>query len=327
MISRTTGRSRPDSASPRIARRAGRTTARRCSSASRRARRRSHAERRAPGELPPARVQVWHWKDVREFHQQEVSAGQDRSRTTLVAWHVGGPSVVRLSDDPLETVQLSENGAAALASDEGPYAREFMSGRQYRDVYSVDVATGKRTKILTKSPYGATLSPSGRYATYQQDGQWMVLDLQERYAHESHRQAQGRLREHRGRSSGAGASRVRARRLHDRREVGARERPLRPLADRDRRIVGHAPDARPRGFDRVSLRERRRWSAAAAAAEEGGAAAGRDRRRANSTAKAERSTRPSRSCCRRPASTTRRAATRGSRSASRRSSSSGSTRA
>ena len=134
-------------------------------------------ERRAPGELPPAKVQVWHWKDVREFHQQEVSAGQDRSRTTLVAWHVGEPSVVRLSVDPHETVQISENGAAALATDEGPYAREFMSGRQYRDVYSVDVTSGKRTKILTKSLFGATLSPSGRYAAYQQDGQWYVLDL------------------------------------------------------------------------------------------------------------------------------------------------------
>ncbi len=134
-------------------------------------------ERRAPGELPPAKVQVWHWKDVREFHQQEVSAGQDRSRTTLVSWHIGEPSVVRLSVDPQETVQISENGAAALATDEGPYAREFMSGRQYRDVYSVDVTSGKRTKILTKSLYGATLSPSGRYAAYQQDGQWNVLDL------------------------------------------------------------------------------------------------------------------------------------------------------
>ena len=134
-------------------------------------------DRRAPGELPPAKVQVWHWKDVREFHQQEVNAGQDRSRTTLVAWHIGEPSVVRLSADPLETVQLSANGAAALATDEGPYAREYMSGRQYRDVYSVDVTSGKRTKILTRSLYGATLSPSGRYAAYQQDGQWNVIDL------------------------------------------------------------------------------------------------------------------------------------------------------
>ena len=52
-----------------------------------------------------------------------------------------------------------------------------MSGRAVRDVYTVDVATGKRTKILTKSPFGVTLSPSGRVALYQQDGQWWSLNL------------------------------------------------------------------------------------------------------------------------------------------------------
>ncbi|HEY6829810.1 MAG TPA: prolyl oligopeptidase family serine peptidase [Gemmatimonadaceae bacterium] len=132
---------------------------------------------RVTGEATPARVQVWHWKDVREYHQQEVNAAQDRQRSTLVAWHIGAPTIVRLSDDPLENVQLSENGTVALATDEGPYAAEFMSGRQYRDVYRVDVASGKRDKILTKSLYGASLSPSGRYALYQQDGQWMSLDF------------------------------------------------------------------------------------------------------------------------------------------------------
>ena len=132
---------------------------------------------RVPGEPTPARVQVWHWKDVREYHQQEVNASQDRQRTTLVAWHIGAPTIARLSDDPLENVQLSESGTVALATTEEPYAAEYMSGRQYRDVYRVDVATGKRDKIVTKSLYGASLSPSGRYALYQQDGQWMSLDL------------------------------------------------------------------------------------------------------------------------------------------------------
>ena len=132
---------------------------------------------RVPGEPTPARVQVWHWKDVREYRQQEVNANQDRQRTTLVAWHIGAPTIARLSDDPLENVQLSENGSVALATDEGPYAADYMSGRQYRDVYRVDVATGKRDKIITKSLYGATLSPTGRYALYQHDGQWMSLDL------------------------------------------------------------------------------------------------------------------------------------------------------
>ena len=133
-------------------------------------------QRLAPGELAPARVQVWHWKDLREFHQQEVQAVADRQRTTLAAWHVGAPALVRLSENPFESVQLGETGQAALTLDEDPYVRDVMSGRPYRDVYVVDVVTGKRTRILTKSLYGASLSPSGRYAAYQQGGQWWTLD-------------------------------------------------------------------------------------------------------------------------------------------------------
>src|SRR4029077_9173155 len=63
--------------------------------------------RRAAGEPPPARVQVWHAKDVRQFHQQEVNGAQDRQRTTLVAWRPGQTSVVRLGEDPYEQVQVT----------------------------------------------------------------------------------------------------------------------------------------------------------------------------------------------------------------------------
>lgn len=134
-------------------------------------------DRRAPGDPAPARVQVWHWKDLRQFHQQEVQSAQDRQRTTLVAWHVGGNSAVRLTDDPYEQIQLAENESIAIANDESPYVREVLSGRAIRDVYTIDLATGKRTKVLTKSPFGLTLSPSGRAAVYQQDGQWWSINL------------------------------------------------------------------------------------------------------------------------------------------------------
>lgn len=134
-------------------------------------------ERRAPGEPAPARVQVWHWKDLRQFHQQEVQSAQDRQRTTPLAWHIGSNAAVRLSDDPYEQVQMAENESIAIASDETPYVREVMSGRAVRDVYTVDVSTGKRTKILTKSPFGATLSPTGKHALYQEGSQWWSLDL------------------------------------------------------------------------------------------------------------------------------------------------------
>jgi len=135
-------------------------------------------DRRSVGsDLPPARVQVWHSKDVREFHQQEVNSAQDRQRTTAVAWHLGSATVARLSTDPNENVQFAEGSNIALATDDAPYSREYMSGRAVRDVYTVDPATGKRNKILSKSAFGATLSPSGKKAAYQQDGQWWSLDL------------------------------------------------------------------------------------------------------------------------------------------------------
>jgi dipeptidyl aminopeptidase/acylaminoacyl peptidase len=133
--------------------------------------------RRAPGELPPARVQVWHAKDVRQFHQQEVNSAQDRQRTTLAAWHPGQTTVARLTEDPYEQLQVTANGRVVQTSDQAPYAPEYMSGRAVEDIYLVDPATGKRNKILAKSPFGATVSPNGKTALYQQGGQWWALDI------------------------------------------------------------------------------------------------------------------------------------------------------
>src|SRR4029077_18650019 len=85
--------------------------------------------------------------------------------------------IVRLADAALDNVQLSENQKVAIASDEAPYFKEVISGRQYRDVYTVDLATGKRAKVLTRSGSGATMSPSGKYILYTQGGHWWSQDL------------------------------------------------------------------------------------------------------------------------------------------------------
>ena len=131
----------------------------------------------ARADMPPARVQVWHAKDVRQFHQQEVNAVQERQRTTLVAWHPGQTTVARLATDPYENVQVGPGGAYVVAMDQAPYAPEYMSGRTVEDVYLVDPSTGKRNKILSKSPFGPTVSPSGNVVLYQQGGQWWSLDV------------------------------------------------------------------------------------------------------------------------------------------------------
>ncbi len=130
------------------------------------------------GGSTPARVQVWHWKDVRQFRQQEVNAAQDRTRTLPVSWHVGTNAVVKLSDDPYETLQFSEQRNAALAVDPSAYFKEMLSGRSYRDIVRVDAATGKREPVISRTAGTATISPSGRYVLYAQKGQWWSYDAQ-----------------------------------------------------------------------------------------------------------------------------------------------------
>src|ERR1051326_1896754 len=125
----------------------------------------------------PARVEVWHWKDLREYHQQDRQAAQDRQKTQLVAWRLADNRLVRLADDSLDTVQLSDGQRDALASDERPYFNEIISGRPYRDVYRVDPGTGQRERIVTKTAFPAVASPGGRYVLYAQGEQWWSYDL------------------------------------------------------------------------------------------------------------------------------------------------------
>ena len=136
---------------------------------------------RLTGANAPARVEVWHWKDLREFHTQQVNGAQDRQRTQLVAWHVAWHvaqnGIVRLSENPYEQVQFSDNHKTALASDEDPYFKEIISGRDYRDLYRVDLATGKREKLATKTPFAPVIAPSGRAALFARGGQWWYQDL------------------------------------------------------------------------------------------------------------------------------------------------------
>ena len=133
--------------------------------------------RAADAGTAPARVEVWHWRDARQYHQQNRQSQQDRERTQLVAWSPGAPRIVRLADDSIDTVVLAETEKLALASDDKPYFREMISGRPYRDYYTVDLTTGDRRKVLTKVAFAPSISPDGRYLVYAQQGQLWSFDV------------------------------------------------------------------------------------------------------------------------------------------------------
>ena len=129
-----------------------------------------------------AGVEIWHSKDVDIIPTQKVRANQDRNFNYLAAWHLTGDRFVQLGDDLTEDVTLPKNQRFAFGRDGTPYDRTRMFSFEYKDLYSIDVATGQKKKLRDKAlaDFGFTLptSATGRYALSVRDDHIFVHDLQ-----------------------------------------------------------------------------------------------------------------------------------------------------
>ena len=96
---------------------------------------------------PRANVDVWHWKDVREQSVQMVQANRDRRATDLAAVSLEGLRFVRLADEDVTRVQLTDNGRWAVGFDDSPYRLDPDHANNRNDVYRIDPVTGGRTLI------------------------------------------------------------------------------------------------------------------------------------------------------------------------------------
>ncbi|HZF67094.1 MAG TPA: prolyl oligopeptidase family serine peptidase [Gemmatirosa sp.] len=122
-------------------------------------------------------LDVWHWREPRLQPQQRVELSRERGRGWTAAYHVAERRWVRLGNDTLQRVTLSDDGRTALALAELPYAVAQMWGEGGADVVVLDARTGRRTTVATRVPNGATLSPSGRWVTWFADGRWSAHDV------------------------------------------------------------------------------------------------------------------------------------------------------
>lgn len=115
---------------------------------------------------------LWHYKDDRLQPQQIVQAGRDRGRSYLAAVQLKGGRLVRLGSDSLPQVTVGDDGRSALAVTGVPYSIEAMWGEGGSDVVLLDATSGARTPVAQRVPYGAQLSPGGRYVLWFADGGW-----------------------------------------------------------------------------------------------------------------------------------------------------------
>jgi dipeptidyl aminopeptidase/acylaminoacyl peptidase len=126
----------------------------------------------------PATVEVWHWQDEHVVSEQKLTAARDRDRNAPAAWHVATGHLVPLSPNPKEDVRLPRTGTRALILDATPYQNDVMFGRNFTDVYSVDLATGARSQVAKHLTPPIDFSPGGRYALNFQERDFWIYDLQ-----------------------------------------------------------------------------------------------------------------------------------------------------
>jgi dipeptidyl aminopeptidase/acylaminoacyl peptidase len=128
--------------------------------------------------LADRRLQVWHGEDARINSQQKAEHQQALQRTAPSMLWLDSKAMVVLSDDIEDQLQLSEHNEAQLLSNGRPYLKDMTWEGRFHDVWHVNLRTGKRQQVFARnrSVERAHLSPSGRYAVYQQGEQWQLFD-------------------------------------------------------------------------------------------------------------------------------------------------------
>ncbi|HEX6322753.1 MAG TPA: prolyl oligopeptidase family serine peptidase, partial [Vicinamibacterales bacterium] len=121
---------------------------------------------------------IWHWKDPRLQSQQEVQQNADRNYSYVSIYYPATQKFIRLADDELRTVNIAPKQKWAVGYDVREYQRMGnLDGRQFRDVYTVNLATGERKLALRKNRWIFGPSPDGTKVLFYQDKHFHVLDL------------------------------------------------------------------------------------------------------------------------------------------------------
>ncbi len=119
-------------------------------------------------------VDIWNWKDPYLQPMQKLRAEREKKRTWLAVWLPRQKKFVQLATQEVPDVKVPLKGEApwALGTSNLPY-RMLTSWEAdwYKDIYRINVETGRQEKLLTKAPSSVSLSPRGDALLW-----WSVAD-------------------------------------------------------------------------------------------------------------------------------------------------------
>ena len=120
---------------------------------------------------------LWHYKDPTLQPAQKLSAGRDRNRSFQAIYHVATKKFVRLANDSIPNVQLSDDGRIGLANSRERYMVEAMWGDGKADVYLVDATTGVPKVVREAFDGSAQLSTGAKYLAWFENGNWHTYTI------------------------------------------------------------------------------------------------------------------------------------------------------
>ncbi len=127
-------------------------------------------------------LDIWGWQDSEIQPMQLKKKSQEEKKSYLAVLSIRDKQVIQLGTPEVDEVQLENKitKSIALAWTEAPYSRNSSWDIQLgRDLYLLDIATGKKELIEKNSSGSARLSPAGNYAYWYdaKDSSWVAYDL------------------------------------------------------------------------------------------------------------------------------------------------------
>ncbi len=134
-------------------------------------------------------VEVWTYQDKRLYTQEEVRLESTRKKSYDCVWLSSTRQAVQLGRPGIPDITLGNEGNAAyaLGTNEEPYVlpSSWEGFPVRRDIYLIEVETGKSTRIAKGIAGSPRLSPKARYAYWysQPDSIWYAYSIEKKELH------------------------------------------------------------------------------------------------------------------------------------------------
>ena len=129
-------------------------------------------------------VEIWTYEDDLLYTQQEARLERQKKMTYRGIYHFDSNQALILNDQSMPEIALptrdSESYHYALASNPTPYQKLISwEGTDYRDIYLVNVHTGKKELVQKKVDSRAQFSPGQKYVYWYQrnDTAWYAYSI------------------------------------------------------------------------------------------------------------------------------------------------------